>query len=334
MKNTQTINKINQNMHKITLPYIDYGMILLYNINIITLGGVCLYINVAYVDDENPNLEDLTVPIKVNNCGYYRVHTTPVIETPHPEGRNDYQLLYIASGKGYFYFKGSKEPTVVTKGNMVLFRPKEPQVYYYYAVDKTEVYWVHFTGWKVEEYLERYELPKEENVFFTGVSPDYPWIYNQIIRELQLQRENYEDMIRLFLRHIFLTINRYIKEGKQTKNDTINDIERAVHYFNENYSKPISIEQYASEHLMSVNWFIHNFKNVMKVPPMQYIVSLRIAAAKGYLENSNKNITEIANTIGYDNALYFSRLFRKYTGVTPSEYRKRSKIIAENQKNE
>lgn len=334
MKNTQTINKINQNMHKITLPYIDYDMILLYNINIITLGGVCLYINVAYVDDENPNLEDLTVPIRVNNCGYYRVHTTPVIETPHPEGRNDYQLLYIASGKGYFYFKGSKEPTVVTKGNMVLFRPKEPQVYYYYAVDKTEVYWVHFTGWKVEEYLERYELPKEENVFFTGVSPDYPWIYNQIIRELQLQRENYEDMIRLFLRHIFLTINRYIKEGKQTKNDTINDIERAVHYFNENYSKPISIEQYASEHLMSVNWFIHNFKNVMKVPPMQYIVSLRIAAAKGYLENSNKNITEIANTIGYDNALYFSRLFRKYTGVTPSEYRKRSKIIAENQKNE
>ena len=292
-----------------------------------------MYINVAYVDDENPNIEDLSIPLKINNCGYYRVHTTPVIETPHPEGRNDYQLLYIASGKGYFYFKGSENATVVTKGNMVLFRPKEPQVYYYYAVDKTEVYWVHFTGWKVEEYLDRYELPKEENVFFTGVSPDYPWIYNQIIRELQLQRENYEDMIRLFLRHIFLTINRYIKEGKQIKNDTINDIERAVHYFNENYSKPISIEQYASEHLMSVNWFIHNFKNVMKVPPMQYIVSLRISAAKGYLENSNKNIAEIAATVGYDNALYFSRLFRKYTGVTPTEYRKRSKILIENQKN-
>lgn len=298
------------------------------------MGGDCLYINVAYVDDENPNIEDLSIPLKINNCGYYRVHTTPVIETPHPEGRNDYQLLYIASGKGYFYFKGSENATVVTKGNMVLFRPKEPQVYYYYAVDKTEVYWVHFTGWKVEEYLDRYELPKEENVFFTGVSPDYPWIYNQIIRELQLQRENYEDMIRLFLRHIFLTINRYIKEGKQTKNDTINDIERAVHYFNENYSKPISIEQYASEHLMSVNWFIHNFKNVMKAPPMQYIVSLRIAAAKGYLENSNKNITEIANTVGYDNALYFSRLFKKYTGMTPSEYRERSKFLTENQKNE
>ena len=282
-----------------------------------------MYINVAYVDEENPNLEDLSVPLRINNCGYYRVHTTPVIETPHPEGRNDYQLLYIAAGKGEFYFKGSKEPTIVTKGNMILFRPGEPQVYYYYAVDKTEVYWVHFTGWKVEEYLERYELPHDENVFYTGVSPDYPWIYNQMIRELQLQRVNHEDMISLYMHHIFITINRYIKERRETKNDTINDIERAAHYFKDNYNKQISIEQYAEEHLMSVNWFIHSFKSVMKMSPMQYIISLRIAIAKGYLENSTKNITEISNEVGYENALYFSRLFRKYTGMTPTEYRKK-----------
>ena len=280
-----------------------------------------MYINVAYVDDENPNVEDLTVPLKINNCGYYRIHSGPDIETPHPEGRNDYQLLYIAAGKGYFYFKGSETATVVTKGHMVLFRPKEPQVYNYYVEDKTEVYWIHFTGSKIEEYLDSYELPKDENVFFTGVSPDYPWIYNQIIRELQLQRANYEDVIKLFLHHIFLTINRYIKESQQIKNNTINDIERAIHYFNENYAKPISIEQYAEEHLMSVNWFIHSFKSVMKVPPMQYITQLRIAAAKGYLENSTKTIAEIAAAVGYDNALYFSRIFKKRTGMTPSAYR-------------
>lgn len=281
-----------------------------------------MYINVAYVDDDNPNLEDLSVPLRINNCGYYRVHTTPVIETPHPEGRNDYQLLYIAAGKGHFYFKGSKEETIVPKGNMILFRPKEPQVYYYYAEDKTEVYWVHFTGSQVEEFLDHYELPKDENVFFTGISPDYPWIYNQIIRELQLQRVNYEELLRILLRHILLTINRYIKEQAQTGTDIINDMERAAHYFRENYTKNISIEQYAAEHLMSVNWFILSFKNVMKMTPMQYILSLRIAAAKGLLENSNKNINEISDAIGYDNPMYFSRLFKKHTGYSPSQYKK------------
>ena len=68
-----------------------------------------MYINVAYVDDDNPNLEDLSVPLRINNCGYYRVHTTPVIETPHPEGRNDYQLLYIAAGKVISILKAVKK---------------------------------------------------------------------------------------------------------------------------------------------------------------------------------------------------------------------------------
>ena len=281
-----------------------------------------MYINVAYVDDENPNLEDLSVPLRINNCGYYRVHTTPVIETPHPEGRNDYQLLYIAHGKGHFYFKNTGKETIVPKGNMILFRPGEPQVYYYYARDKTEVYWVHFTGADVEKYLDHYELPKNENVFFTGVSPDYPWIFNQIIRELQLQRVNYEEMLRMLLRQALLAINRYVKEGKGKKSDLVNEMERAAHYFEENYNKEIYVEQYAEEHLMPVNRFIISFKNVMKVTPMQYIMSLRINAAKGYFDSSNKNVSEVADAVGYDNPLYFSRVFKKYTGYSPSGYKK------------
>ena len=49
--------------------------------------------------------------------------------------------------------------------------------------------------------------------------------------------------------------------------------------------------------------------------------------AKGYLEKSTKNIAEVSLEVGYDNALYFSRLFRKSTGMTPTEYRKRKKAI-------
>lgn len=103
----------------------------------------------------------------------------------------------------------------------------------------------------------------------------------------------------------------------------MNEVERAVHYFNENYNKEISVEQYAEEHLISKNWFIHCFKELMKITPMQYIVQLRISVAKNYLESSNKNITEIADAVGYDNPLYFSRLFSKYTGISPKEYRRK-----------
>lgn len=278
-----------------------------------------MYINVAYSADKNPNIEDLTIPLRINNCGYYRVYKSPIIKTEHPEGRNDYQLLYIAHGKGHFFFSGKE--TIVTKGNMILFRPGEPQVYYYYSVDKTEVYWVHFTGSEVERYLDHYELPNDKNVFFTGISPDYQWLYNQIIQELQLKRANYEELLRILLRHILLMINRFVKEDHTQGSDAFNEIERATHYFNENYNKDISIEQYAEEHLMSKNWFINCFKKIMKITPMQYILQLRISTAKNLLESSNKNISEIADAIGYDNPLYFSRLFTKYVGVSPKEYR-------------
>ena len=282
-----------------------------------------MYINVAYSADKNPNIKDLSVPIRINNCGYYRVHTTPIIKTEHPEGRNDYQLLYISHGKGHFFING--EEKIVTKGHMILFRPGEPQVYYYYAQDKTEVYWVHFTGSQIEEYLAHYDIPFEENIFYTGASPDYQWLYNQMIQELQLKRANYEELLRILLRHALLMINRYIQEGHNAGSDVLNEVERAVHYFNDNYNKSISIEQYAEEHIISKNWFIHCFKEVMKVTPMQYIVQLRIGVAKNYLEKSNKNITEIADSVGYDNPLYFSRLFTKYTGMSPKEYRNRFK---------
>ena len=90
----------------------------------------------------------------------------------------------------------------------------------------------------------------------------------------------------------------------------------------ENYNKEISVKQYASEHLMTVNRFISEFKNIMKTTPMQYVVSLRIAAAKEYFDSTNKNVTEVSSAVGYDNPLYFSRLFKKYTGYSPSAYRK------------
>lgn len=278
-----------------------------------------MYRNVAILDELNPNLEDLSVPLKINNCGYYQIHDGQAVKTAYPEGRNDYQLIYIASGKGEFHFKKGIE--VVEKGNMVLYRPGEPQIYRYYAADKVEVYWVHFTGSRVKSILSHYNFPKIENVFSVGSSHDYKWLYNQMIRELQLRRNNYDELLQILLRHIMLITSRHLQEQESGTKDIFSGIESAIHYFNENYNKPIKIEQYAKEHYISTNRFIQNFKKIANMTPIQYILYLRISAAKEYLVSTDKSIKEIASDIGYDNALYFSRLFRKVVGLSPSDYR-------------
>ena len=281
-----------------------------------------MFTNVAYLHNSLNDIVDTSKPIAVTSCGYYRVYSRPTVSTERPNGRKDYQLLYIATGKGHFYFDGKVR--ILTEGNMILYRPHEPQMYYYHASDKIEVYWVHFTGRDVEAVLKKYGLPETENVFYTGTSPDYQCIYREMIQELQLCRANYEELLSLTLMRFFIMINRFIDEGKKSGSDIQNEIERATHYFNENYNKPINIDEYAESRHISTCWFIRSFKQILKVTPMQYILSLRMANAQSLLETTEDSISEIAEAVGYDNPLYFSRIFRKNIGVSPSEYRKRS----------
>ncbi len=280
-----------------------------------------MFTNVAYLHNNFTDTADTSKSLIVTSCGYYRVHSRPTVSTERPAGRKDYQLLYIAKGKGHFFFNGKEH--IITEGNMILYRPGETQMYYYHAPDKTEVYWVHFTGRHVKSILEVYGFPETENVFYTGTSTDYQWMYRQMIQELQLCRTNYEELLSLILRQIFIMINRYISDGRRADSDIQNEIERAAHYFNENYSKPLNIDEYADSRHMSTCWFIRCFKRILKVTPMQYILSLRMANAQSLLETTEYNISEIAESVGYDNPLYFSRLFHKHIGVSPSEYRKR-----------
>jgi len=281
-----------------------------------------MYINSGYRNNSRVDFKDKSKPLIVGSSGTYQLLTRPKLPTWRPKGRVDYQLLYIAAGKAYFYFGEEEEEQLVTAGHMVLYKPREPQKYIYYGKDQTKVYWVHFTGSEVKNILKYYNIPLSEHVFFTGTSPNYQWLFQQMIQELQMCRPWYEDLLSMLLRHIFLLINRQTKEGHKSNTYAQEEVERATQYFNEHYNTPISIEEYAASRHMSTCWFIRNFKQYTKMTPLQYILSIRIANAQSLLETTLYSMTEIASIVGYDNPLYFSRIFKKQTGLSPSEYRK------------
>ena len=277
--------------------------------------------NNAYLNNCAPSIKDKSKPLIVTSCGTYHLYTKPQLPTWRPRGRLDFQLLYIAAGKAHFYFNEKEE--IVTAGHMVLYRPKEPQKYVYYLEDQTEVYWVHFTGSDVTNILHSYGLTKEKKIFYCGSGLEYQHHFRSMIQELQLCKDNYPEMLEIHLRQIFIKLHRYFNTVSKVDNSQIaEEIDKATLYFAEHYNKNICIEKYAKKHHMSTSWFIRNFKQYTGVTPMQYIVSIRIHNAEVLLQNEQHNITEIANMIGYDNPLYFSRLFKKIKGLSPSEYRK------------
>ena len=284
-----------------------------------------MYINAAYLNNSLIDFKDKSKPLVVGSCGTYRLYKHPRLPTHRPRGRLDFQILYIASGKVHFYFDNSETDTVVSAGNMVLYRPKEPQRYVYFGTDQTEVFWVHFTGGNVKNILRGYGIQDNMRIINTGTSPEYTRLFKQMIQELQRCQTDYKDLLVLLLQQLFISIHRQITKEHKLKNEYLDsEMEIAMQYFNDHYNAEINIEEYAASRGMSVSWFIRNFKLYTNTTPMQYIVSLRIANAQMLLETTNYNVTEIGNIVGYDNPLYFSRIFKKQKGMSPTEYRKYS----------
>ena len=282
-----------------------------------------MYINSAYLNRSLVDFKDKSRPLIVGSCGTYHLYTRPRLPTHRPKGRLDFQLLYVASGKAHFYFDKSEEDTVVTAGHMVLYRPKEPQRYIYYGEEQTEVYWVHFTGNNVTNILRHYGIGSGMRVIETGTSLEYPRIFKQMIQELQRCQAHYPDLLTLLLLELLIRIERQIGREHRPKDAYLNaEMELAIQHFSDHYSDEINIEEYALSRGMSVSWFIRNFKQYAGTTPMQYLVERRMANAQVLLETTSYNISEIAALVGYDNPLYFSRIFRKQKGMSPSEYRK------------
>ena len=279
-----------------------------------------MYINSGYLNNSRTDFKDNSTPLVVGICGTYRLKTRPKLPTYWQKGRRDYQILYVANGKTHFWFDDKEE--IVSAGHMVLYKPEEIQKYVYYLEDNPEVFWIHFTGSDVKNILEYHGISLDEHVFYCGVLPDYKALFRKIIQELQLCRYGYEDYIASLFNDILLLVDRQQHEQKKATGNVQEQIERAAAYFNENYNTKISIDDYAESLHISTNWFIHNFKQYTGMSPAQYILSLRMVNAQSLLERTTYNIKEISEIVGYENPLYFSRVFKKEIGKSPAQYRK------------
>ena len=280
-----------------------------------------MYMNAGFLNNNRLPFKDKSKPLIVGSCGNYRLKSKEKLPTWRPRGTLDYQLIYVASGKTHFYF--GDEERIVNAEQMVLFQPRQPQHYEYFAKDKPEVYWVHFTGSDVKNILRHYGIPMDEPVFYSGNSSMYAYLFKEMIRELQTCRVGYQELLEMYLRQILLLIVRSREEHNPTVSSFIQDeMELARRYFTEHYNEEINIEEYAKSRGMSISWFLRNFKQLTAKSPMQYVLSIRINNAVSLLEGTNYNINEISSIVGYDNPLYFSRIFKKQKGVSPSDYRK------------
>jgi AraC-like DNA-binding protein len=107
-----------------------------------------------------------------------------------------------------------------------------------------------------------------------------------------------------------------------TDNALHDSIDRAKQFIVENYSEDISLNDIAGAACVSPFHFSRTFKRNTNLSPHQFLLEVRLQNARKLLLNSTRNIAEVSYASGFANPDYFVTLFKKKTGVTPSEFRR------------
>ncbi|WP_294435679.1 AraC family transcriptional regulator [uncultured Victivallis sp.] len=98
-------------------------------------------------------------------------------------------------------------------------------------------------------------------------------------------------------------------------------VDRVVRYLNGNFQRQIRLEELAWMAAMSENSLLHHFSGMIGTTPMKYLTRLRIRYAAELLHNTDMPVAEVAESAGFADPAYFSRAFRRETGLAPLDYR-------------
>lgn len=253
----------------------------------------------------------------INSCGYHHITDTD-FTTRRPAGRLDYQLIYLWSGCAEFIL--SKGPQIVHQGEIVVYKPGEPQDYTYYAKDTPQSYWIHFTGVGAEELLRTCGL-WEKAVYTIGPCPEFAEHIREIIREIQLQPVQHNLFCAGSFTQLLAQVSRRLARQEtgraEWKFEKLIAVLESMHNDSTAYH---SIEEYATQCHLSRSRFLHLFKQYTGLSPHAYVTRIRLEKAKDLLINTTLSVAEISRIVGYPDPLYFSRIFKKYTGVSPKMY--------------
>ena len=131
-------------------------------------------------------------------------------------------------------------------------------------------------------------------------------------------RKDFEVLKKWFLDKIVETTQK-IENNRSDKSESL--IEKAENYINKNYMKDISLDDISRYCNISSYYFSKLFKQETGENYVEYLSRVRIENAKKMLTESEASIKEISYSVGFSDPNYFSRAFKKYEGVSPTEYK-------------
>lgn len=246
---------------------------------------------------------------------------------------HDYlELSFVISGSGTYRINDTFYK--VKAGDLL---PFNPNVYHSeYISDGEHLHEIHI-GIKN---LQFNNLPIDhiiaENYFtivdFSSQGNDFLNCSEEIIKEQNNRKPGYDLVLKSLVMRLIVILIRKIGSFKEDDKDSLctfessekaNVVRTIISFMNENYMKDISLDKISKNMYLSPVYISKIFKEETGNSPINYLIKIRLEKATLLLKkNKEISIKEISKLVGYEDAYYFSKLFKKYYGFSPMQFKR------------
>ena len=249
-------------------------------------------------------------PLMVNCAGV--IATEFPFTTDNVEGRKDFYLLYIHRGEMDVMLPDGERR--IEAGTALLFPPNTRYTYRYGGKEKLCYDWVHFTGSYAKRFLSECGFPL--------CPAAYP-IENEgiLLSKFKHLFEIYESQGPLTPKRLSCALEQLILSMALSLEKKEGGLERSLRTIHSSYHTELRIPDLARMENLSHSRYITLFREQTGLSPTAYLISLRLRIACELLKTTDLTIQQISLSVGYSDAHFFSKLFKKHVGLSPKQYR-------------
>ncbi len=242
-----------------------------------------------------------------------------------PAVRSFYLIHLVTSGKGYYTIGGVTY--TLTAGSAFIIYPQTLVSYWADENDPWEYCWVGFNGADAMRLVELTAFEQDNPVISFNrcdtetIKESFLNIYKNFETSAQQETMTVSKLFEAFS----LMIKAAPKKQPESSSARVY-IKNAIKFIQRNFSNPIDVSDIANHVGLSRSHLYRIFMQNLSLSPNEYLTQFRINQACILLRTSGLSIGEIAGSVGFDDQLYFSRVFKKIKGVPPSHYTKELSI--------
>ena len=271
-------------------------------------------------------------PVLERNAGHPLLHSLLLTDVGwYPQARHHYCervdgapehiLILCVDGGGWYDVGAGRQALGV--GQALVIPAHTPHVYEADEQDPWSIHWTHFAGLEGDYFAH---LSPEES-FRLDVDPECCRSVEQLFRHCTgslrdgfvLQRLIFSaKTLHLLLAELFFNNSAF---SPTTRTSQFRSLAPTLSFLYDNLHRSISLTQMAEHAELSESHFSRLFKEQTGHSPVDYFIYLKMQHACSMLTLTHSTVREISDVLGYNDAYYFSRLFKKFIGVSPREYR-------------